>query len=45
MWISYSLSSRKNIIAIGDLMQTCCLSLGRWSEPLYLAAIYLVSPW
>ena len=45
MCISYSLSRRKNVRAMGDCMQACCLNLGRWSEPPYLAAICLVSPW
>lgn len=44
-WISYSLSSRKSVRAMGDLVQACCLSLGRWREPPYLADMYLVRPW
>ena len=30
---------------MGDLMHACCLSLGRCSEPPYLADMYLVRPW
>ena len=43
--ISYSPSRRNSVRAMGDLMHACCLSLGRWSEPPYLAVICLVSPW
>ena len=43
--ISYFLSRRKSVRAMGDHMHACCLSLGRWSEPPYLATICLVSPW
>ena len=43
--ISYSLYDRNNVLAMGDLMHDCCFSLGRCSEPPYLADIYLVSPW
>ena len=43
--ISYSLLSRKRVLAMGDLVHACCLSFGRCSEPSYLAVIYLVSPW
>ena len=43
--ISYSFSRRKSVRAMRDRMQACCLSLGRWSDPPYLAAICLVSPW
>ena len=42
--ISYSLLSRKRVRAVGDLTHACCLSFGRWSEPPYLAAMYLVRP-
>ena len=31
--ILYSLYSRKNVRAMGDLEQACCLSLGRCREP------------
>ena len=30
---------------MGDLVHACCLSFGRCSDPPYLAAMYLVSPW
>ena len=43
--ISYSRSSKKSILATCDLMHACCFSLGRCSEPPYLAAMYLVRPW
>ena len=43
--ISYSLVSRKSVLAIGDREHACCFSLGRWREPPYLAVIYLVSLW
>ena len=47
--ISYLFSSRKSVVATCDLVQACCLSLERCSEPLYLAYIYiyiyLASPW
>ena len=43
--ISYSHSSRKNVRAMGDLLQACCLSLERCSEPPYLAVVYLARPW
>ena len=43
--ISYSLSKRNSVLAVGDLLHACCLSLGRWSEPPYLAVRCLVSPW
>lgn len=39
MWISYFLSSRNRAWTIGDLVQNWCLSLGMWSEPLYLMEI------
>ena len=45
MCISYSLSSRKNVRATGDLEHACCLSLGRCREPPYLVVIYLVRLW
>ena len=45
MCISYSLSRRKSVRAIGDLEQACCFSLGKSRESAYLAVIYLVSPW
>ena len=45
VWVSYYLSSRKGVWAMGDQVQACCLSLGRWSEPSYLAVIYLMRPW
>ena len=44
MCISYFHSSKNNVLAMGDLMQARCLSLGRCSEPLYLADIYLARP-
>ena len=37
--ISYSLSNRKSVLAMDDLVQACCLSLGRCNEPLYLADV------
>ena len=43
--ISNSLSSKRSILAIGDLKQACCSSLGRCSEPPYLADMYLARPW
>lgn len=43
--VLYSLSSKQGVDAMGDRMQACYLSLDRWSEPPYLAATYLVSPW
>ena len=43
--ISYSLSSRKNVMAMGDLVQACCSGLGRCSEPPYLADKKLARPW
>ena len=43
--ISYSLSNRKSVLAMGDLVHSCCLNLGKWSEPPYLDVIYLVNPW
>lgn len=43
--ISYSFSRRKNVLAMGDLIHACCLSLRRWSEPLHLADMYLASLW
>ena len=43
--ISYSLSRRKNVLTMGDRTHVCCLSLERWREPPYLAAMCLVSPW
>ena len=45
VWISYSLSSWNNVCAMGDLVQVWCLNLERWSEPPYLANVYLVRPW
>ena len=39
--ISYSLSSKKSVLAMSDLEQACCLSLERCSEPPYLADIYI----
>ena len=42
--ISYSFVSRKRVRAMGDLVHACCFSFGRWSEPPYLAAMYLVRP-
>ena len=42
--ISYSLLRRKNVLAMGDRMHACCFSLGRWSEPPYLAVMCLASP-
>ena len=39
--ILHSLLSRKRVRAIGDLVQACCLSFERWSEPPYLAIMYL----
>ena len=42
--ILYSLLSRKNVLAIGDLEHACCLSLGRCREPPYLVVMYLVRP-
>ena len=44
-WISYSLFNRKRVLAMGDLVHACCLSLERCSEPPYLATMYLVRPW
>ena len=48
-WISYSLSSRNKVLAMGDLVHACCLSLGRCSEPSYLVDMvylaYLARPW
>ena len=44
-WTSYFISSRKSVWAMNVLVQAYCLSLERWSEPSYLAAMYLVSPW
>ena len=43
--ISYSLSNRKSISAMGDLVQACCLSLRRCNEPPYLADINVTNPW
>lgn len=43
--ISYFVSNEKNVLAIGDLVWACCLSLGRCSEPLHLENIYLARPW
>ena len=43
--ISYIFSRRKSVLAMGDLIHTCYLSLGRWSEPPHLADMYLASPW
>ena len=43
--ISYSLFRRKNVLAMGDRTHACCLSLGRWRDPPYLADMCLVSPW
>lgn len=43
--ISYSLVSKKSVLAIGDREHACCFSLGRWREPPYLAVMYLVRPW
>ena len=44
MCISYSLSNRNSVLAIGDLMHACCFNLGRCSDLPYLAIIYLASP-
>ena len=44
-WISYSFSTRKKVLAMGDLAHACCLSLGRCNESLYLVDIYLARPW
>ena len=30
---------------MGDRVHACCLSLGRYREPPYLAAICLANPW
>jgi hypothetical protein len=43
--ILHPLSSRMDVLALDDLMQICCLSLRRWSEPPYLAKIYLANAW
>ena len=43
--ISYLLSRRKSVLAMGNRMHAWCLSLGRWSEPPYLADMCLASPW
>ena len=43
--ISYFISSRKSILAMGDLVHACCLNLVRCSERPYLAVMYLVNPW
>ena len=42
---SYSLFNRNRVFAMGDLIHACCLSLGRCSEPPYLATINLVRLW
>ena len=41
--ISYSLSRRNNVLAMGDRMHACCLSVERWSDPPYLATMCLAS--
>ena len=43
--ISYSRFNRNRVRAMGDRMHACCLSLGKCSEPPYLATINLVRPW
>ena len=45
MCILYSLSSRKIVRAMGDLVQGCCLSLERCNEPPYSADMCLARPW
>ena len=42
--ISYSRFRRNNVLAIGDLVHACCFSLGKCSEPPYLADMYLARP-
>jgi hypothetical protein len=37
--------SKKNVLAMGDLVHVCCLNFERCSGPLYFAAIYLARPW
>ena len=40
---------KRRVLAMGDYTHACCLSLGRWREPPYLAAMCLVNnadlPW
>lgn len=43
--ISYSLCNRNSVMVMGDFVQACRLSLGRCSEPPYLADINLANPW
>ena len=43
--ISYLHLSKKSVLAMGDLVHACCLSLGRCNGPPYLAATYLAKPW
>lgn len=45
MNIVFFLSRRKRILAMGDLIHACCLSLGRWRDPPYMAAMCLARPW
>ena len=45
MWISYSFFNRNRVLAMGDLVHACYFSLGRCSDPPYLATINLVRPW
>lgn len=42
--ILYYLSRRNNVLAMGERTHACCLSLGRWKEPPYLAAMCLARP-
>ena len=42
--ISYSLFNKKSVLAMGDLEQACCLSLGKCRDPPYLAVMYLIRP-
>ena len=43
--ISYSLSRRKSVRAMGERAHACCFSLGKWWDPPYFAAMCLVNPW
>ena len=45
MWIPNSLSSRKRVLAVGDLEHAWYVSFGRLRKPPFLVTIYLVSPW
>ena len=44
-WISYSLSSKNMVRAMGDLAHAWYFRRGRWREPPYFAVIYLARPW